>query len=79
MRDAEVEGATQNGPLCVDGTVETEVVPETQGHRGELQPAPSDSLVLDGLVTIGVREIGHASSLEPAGSAEWPGVMGCCP
>src|SRR5664280_2573473 len=59
MGDAQVEGSLDNGPLAVDRPVVSEVLPQSDRDRGQLEPAPPGSPVLHGVVAGSGRKVRH--------------------
>jgi hypothetical protein len=55
--DAEVEGAAQDGARDPQRPVVTEVLPQAQRDRGQLQAAATAAAVLDVLVAVRVRRV----------------------
>src|SRR5438445_1050383 len=55
VRDAEIEGAADDGPLRLDRALAPEVLPEPKGHGGQLEPAATGASVWHAGVTVLVR------------------------
>ena len=60
VRDAEVERAPDDLPLCVQRPAVAEVLPETERHLRQLEPAAPAAPVGDSFVTISRGNISHA-------------------
>ena len=63
VRDAEVERATHDRATRVERAVVTEVPPEPEGDRRELQATPARAAVHHGVVALLGGDVAHSASL----------------
>src|SRR5260370_6647440 len=57
--DPEIEGPAQYGARVLEGAGGAELLPEAEGDRGQLKPAPATASVADGVVTMIVGDVAH--------------------